>query len=167
MKTLLLFYRGTIQCKPNKPDLGFSLVEALVSLIIITITLGVMGPLFFSQREGNYNNQRKLLASSVAQYYLEDYRSQIRSTLPYLNESITSVVTRNLDNSTTPNTMSFGVDIRVRDVNGVAANNSPNCVATAVTDSPARCIRVRIRAVNNNINNPLLYEIEAVYAKIQ
>lgn len=147
---------------------GFSSVEAIASLIIITITLATLGSIFVNQRQSNINAQIRSLASSVAQYQLEAIRYNMRGTLPSLNESQQSVQTVVIDPTTTPvKQISLGVDVRTRDVSGVNADGSPNCVSSVVTGSRSRCVRVQVRPFSNSSSNPIIYETQTVFTDIR
>jgi type II secretory pathway pseudopilin PulG len=154
---------------------GFTFVEALASLVIITLALGVIGPLFLNQRQSNVNADRRALANTVAQYYLEDYRYQVSSeTMPgaVVRDFVITKTSAGLDNGLKKAVeeagIPFGVTIQVRDYTGTTVSGAlsvPNCSNTVAAGSLARCVRVSIRANDNDINSPLLYETQAVFFK--
>jgi type II secretory pathway pseudopilin PulG len=141
---------------------GFSLVEALAALVITTVTLAAVGPLFVQQKQTNVRAEQVALANSLAQQTLEQYRYDTRGDVapPGLNESVQSV------NSSTG--VNFGLTIRIRGLHGVAGSGEPDCRASLpATGDTTRCIRVTVRAFDNNTTNPVLYETESVFAKIR
>lgn len=146
---------------------GFTLVEALVSLLIVMVTLTTLGSLFINQRQTNVNARMKSLASTLAQYQLETLRFNMRGSLPPLTESQQSIQTVQITRATSQyQYMTFGVEVRIRDLNPTVSG-TPNCVTTTVTDSTSRCVRVRVRPFDNSANNPLIYETETVFTDIR
>lgn len=150
---------------------GFSLAEVIVSLLILSVILSTIGPIMMTQFALNYNSDRRLVATAIAQYYLEQYRNNTRTSLPSLAEAIDNTITadctnfpvcRRLSNGTT-RPMTFGVTIRVRDLSGRNADGSLNCVTAAAANSQARCIRVTVRPFSTNTTNPVIYETETAY----
>jgi type II secretory pathway pseudopilin PulG len=172
MKSVLTMF--TQRDQTHSSTQGFTFVEALASLVIITLALGVMGPLFLNQRQSNVNADRRSLANTVAQYYLEDYRYQVSSeTMPgasvrdFVITKDATGVNSGLKRAVEEAGIPFGVTIQVRDYTGTTVSGAglsvPNCTDTVATGSLARCVRVSVRANNNDINSPLLYETQAIF----
>jgi type II secretory pathway pseudopilin PulG len=141
---------------------GFSLIEALAALVITMVTLAAIGPLFAQQKQSNVRAKQVGLANSLAQRTLEQYRYLTRGDVipPALAESVQSV-----DGSTGVN---FGLTIRIRGLHGVNSNGEPDCRASVPSSGDTtRCVRVTVRAFDNNTNSPVLYETESVFARIR
>jgi type II secretory pathway pseudopilin PulG len=146
---------------------GFTFVEALVSLIIVTVTLTTLGSVFVSQRQTNVNARLKTVASSLAQYELETLKYSMQNPMPALTESQQSIKSVSMSRATSQyQYTNFGVEVRIRGVSGTPnADGSPNCVAT---DTPGtRCVRVRVRPFSNDASNPLIYETETIFTDIR
>jgi Tfp pilus assembly protein PilV len=127
---------------------GFTFVEALVSMIIVTVTLTTLGSLFVSQRQTNVNARLKTIASSLAQYELETLRYSMQNPMPAVTNR-QFIKTVSMSRATSQyQYMNFGVEVRIRGLSGTNADGSPNCVST---DTPnARCVRVIVRPFDNS-----------------
>lgn len=76
-------------------EIGFSLVEALVALLIMTIVFSVAGPLFINQRLQNINSEIRTGAIALSQQILDALKQVDPSTIPKsgsvtLNTNLTS-----------------------------------------------------------------------------
>lgn len=163
--------------RPNISQ-GFTLVEIIVSLLLFAVMLSTIGPIMMTQLILNSNSERRLVATAIAQFHLEQYRYNTRSALPALAESINSTITVNCDaansspvgqsickrlSNNTVRPMTFGVTIRVRDLSGRNNDGSLNCVTSAAANSQARCIRITVRNFSTATTNPVIYETETAY----
>jgi type II secretory pathway pseudopilin PulG len=84
-----MFSQYIFKYQPSQqPNQGFSIVEAMVSLICVTVTLFLAASLFTNQRQQNITNNQRAQAGAIAQYYFENYRNQITTaaSLPALSE---------------------------------------------------------------------------------
>lgn len=65
----------------NQSQQGFSLVEALAALTILTITIGFVSPLFVGQRVNNLKSEIRTGAVAVSQQILDELRQIDPTTL--------------------------------------------------------------------------------------
>ena len=73
---------------PKNKNLGAGLMENLISFSIITTTISIMIPMFFSQQEANINQKFLTAAISISKEHLDDLRRQRILNIP-LGESTT------------------------------------------------------------------------------
>jgi prepilin-type N-terminal cleavage/methylation domain-containing protein len=74
---------------------GFSLIESLVALAILSILLGSLIPMFYYYSHTNTHSEIRMEAVSVAQQLLDEYRQDNPSSMPSSGSTTSSVVMNN------------------------------------------------------------------------
>ncbi len=59
----------------NRPQAGFTLIEVLVSIVLFAIIIALVLPLFLTSIQGNQTSWLRTTATSVAESWLDRYRS--------------------------------------------------------------------------------------------
>ena len=77
--------------KVHRADEGFTLVEAIVGLVIFLIVAAFMIPMFYQQRLSTINNELVTGAIAVSQQTLDKIRQSDITALPSSGTTITSV----------------------------------------------------------------------------
>lgn len=70
---------------------GFSLIEALVALAVLSILLGSLIPTFYYYSHTNTQSEVRMEAISVAQQLLDEYRQVSPSSMPSSGSTTSSV----------------------------------------------------------------------------
>ncbi|MBW4551837.1 MAG: type II secretion system GspH family protein [Aphanocapsa sp. GSE-SYN-MK-11-07L] len=151
------------------PNQGFTFVESLAALVVVTITLGLMGPLFMNQRQQNVDSDLLTGATSLATRCMEELRQQDPSSIA-LGESSSPNPACDLptDAFTVDNPLgkSFQITTNVRtavvDTSSTAANGSYTCSTVSSATSGARCLDITI-----SFNGRQIYATQTVYTQLR
>ncbi|HKJ82984.1 MAG TPA: type II secretion system protein [Mariprofundaceae bacterium] len=74
---------------------GFSLIEALVAMAVLTILMGSLIPAFYYYNHANTRTEIKTEAVTVAQHLLDEYRQQSPSKMPTSGTTTSNMTTNN------------------------------------------------------------------------
>jgi type II secretory pathway pseudopilin PulG len=151
---------------------GFTMVEALVGLIVFSAALGGLLPLIMISRTFAIQSDSRIGAIAVAQQIMDSLRQIDVTCIPSTGTDITK-----LPDTTCPTTpASTGDSITSLPYKGktysatvtYCANNSTYCDATT------RLIRVRVFQDGNTADVPArpasatpIYQLETIYARLQ
>lgn len=151
---------------------GFTLVEALVGLIMFAAALGGLLPLMMVSRTMALQNDGRIGAIAVAQQVMDSLRQIDVACIPSTGTDVTK-----LPNRTCPNPpASTGDSIASLPYKGktysatitYCANSSAYC------DTTTRLIRVRVFQDGNTADVPArpasatpIYQLETIYARLQ
>lgn len=139
----------------KRQNRGASYLEAVVAVILITVFLGAVGPLFVGQRQRNVDSELRTGAAAAAQTVLENFRRSFRNGIP----ALTPPGGQNQIQTVMGN--QFTVNLRVEDFQGVGTDNTLTCSTVANPTSTARCIRIQVRSGSN-----IIYAIDTVYTQL-
>ena len=130
---------------------GFSLVEAVAGMLIVTITISVSGKLFAQQRQQNISNEIRNGAVALSQNILDEIR------LDFETQSLgqTSRQDKSLG-------ISYDSTINICTAKPSVNSNGSVICSTEDTDKSARYILVQI-----NNNGKKVYTIETLYTKVR
>lgn len=131
---------------------GFSLVEAIGALLILTITLSITGPLFLTQSKNNINNDIRTGAVSLSQQVLDDLR---------LEDSLTPGETTQSNIESLGKTYNYKRYI-CTDKPTVNNDNTVTCSTVVDESNPIRYILVQI-----NYHDKTVYTVETIYTDLQ
>lgn len=119
---------------------GFSLVEVLAALTILTITLGFAAPIFIGQRVNNLNSEIRTGAVAASQQVLDRLRRTDPSGLPSTGST-----------TETPTVMGYTYQARIY-----------YCETSSYCDTTTRQLRVEV-----NYNGKTVYNVETVYTQFR
>jgi type II secretory pathway pseudopilin PulG len=172
LKTQLL--KTQLKTEMHLHSQGFSLIEAIVALLIGTITLAVMGPLFTSQRLMNLDSEIGSGAKSMGVRCLEVIRQQDPASLAVGADFMTSPAACNFTDTQRTlfgRTYQIATRVRLASVNAAAMTNTDgygsfeclgNPDASQLNQSGARCVDILVR-----FNGRSVYETSTVYTQVQ
>jgi prepilin-type N-terminal cleavage/methylation domain-containing protein len=151
------------------PNRGFTFVESLAALVVVTITLGLMGPLFMNQRQQNVDSDLLTGATSLATRCMEELRQQNPSSITLgTSSSPTPACNLPADAFTVDNPLgkSFQITTNVRtalvDTSSTATNGSYTCSTAASASSGAKCLDITI-----SFNGRQIYATQTVYTQLR
>ncbi len=131
---------------------GFSLIEAMAAMLIVTITLSSIGPMFMQQRQKNVENDILTGAVTLSQQILDDLRRQETLEPGENTES-------NIDSF--GRTYDYTQNICTQKPT-VSTNGSVTCSTTPNPSSEARYVLLQI-----NNNGKTVYTVETIYTKVR
>lgn len=129
-----------ILIKSSQTEQGFSLVEALAALTILTITISFVSPLFIGQRINNLKSEIRTGAVTASQQVLDELRQKDPS---YLQSS----------GSSTQDITAMGYAYQA---------NIYYCETASYCDTTTRQIRVEIKN-----NGQTVYNVETIYTQFR
>ncbi|MEB3174686.1 MAG: type II secretion system protein [Cyanobacteriota bacterium] len=133
--------------KPSSPK-GFTLTENLVALMILSITLAVMFPAFFSQSMESSKNRRLSGAVTVANSALNDFR---RMTLDELDAKLGKT-------TETKEQLGFQYTVIRYVCTGLSDANDPDATCSTAPNDLIREILVKIE-----VNNEPVYDVQTAF----
>ncbi|NJN72785.1 MAG: type II secretion system protein [Limnothrix sp. RL_2_0] len=131
---------------------GFSLVEAIGALLILTITFAIAGPLFLTQTKSNIKNEIRTGAVSVSQQILDDLRLENNLTLGETSE----------DNIESLGKFYNYTQFICTDQPTFNNDSSVTCPITVDVNNPIRYILLQVKYYEETI-----YTVETIYTDIK
>lgn len=131
---------------------GFSLVEAIAALLILTISFAIAGPLFLAQTKSNIKNEIRTGAVSVSQQILDNLRLESSLTLGETNENNIESLGKvyNYTQFVCTDQPTFNND------------RSITCPTTVDVNNPIRYILLQVKYYEETI-----YTVETIYTDIR
>jgi type II secretory pathway pseudopilin PulG len=161
-----------METKANrKRNKGFTLVEALVGLIMFEVALAGLFPLVMVSRRFALQNDSRIGAIAVAQQVMDSLRQIDVACIPSSGTDVTKLPDRSCP--TTP--VSTGDSIASLPYKGKTYSATVTyCQTSTYCDTATRQIRVRVFQDGNTAAIPArstdatpIYQLETIYARLQ
>ncbi len=138
---------------PKNKNLGAGLIENLVSFTIVTTTISVMIPMFFSEKERNIKQNFSTGAIGLAKEHLDDLRRQRILNIP-LGESTTQQ-----DN------LGYSYDLKQYICTQEPIINADSSVTCETTVDPENNLRHILLSIEKNGKE--IYKVQTAFTRLR